>query len=241
MTTPNHTTQSAIYIILNTKNGKFYIGQAKSTKARWRGHKDKLKCNKHDNKHLQNAWNKYGEKVFRFKILEYCTVEKLNEREQHYLNIHVGSNMCYNIAKDATAPFQGRKHTDETRRKQSEAAKLRPPLSEESKKKMIAALIGRKMEPFSDERKKAMSDARIGKHHSEETRKLMSEHRKGKPSPHRGKKLSLETRQKISASRKGLKLSEASKLKRANTIKENKQKKGMGIIPPLEIPPDISS
>jgi len=36
-------------------------------------HFSKLRCNKHVNQHLQNAWNKYGKESFEFEVLE--TVE----------------------------------------------------------------------------------------------------------------------------------------------------------------------
>lgn len=51
---------SGIYKILNIKNGKFYIGSSNNIKVRWSQHKTLLKNNKHENKYLQNAWNKYG-------------------------------------------------------------------------------------------------------------------------------------------------------------------------------------
>lgn len=44
-------------------------------------HFGELNRNVHNNKHLQNAWNKYGEESFEFNVLEYCDVELLNERE----------------------------------------------------------------------------------------------------------------------------------------------------------------
>jgi len=204
MATSNHTPVSGIYIISNTKNLKVYIGQAQNIAARWRSHKSKLKRGVHDNRHLQSAWNKYGEVTFSFRVLEYCDPEYLDDREQHFLNLYVGKSICYNIAKDATAPYRGRLHTEETKLKQSESAKLRPPKSEETRRKMSESLKGRKLLPFSDERRLNMSNARIGKHHSEETRQRMSANRKGKPSPHKGKKLSPETCKKISEARKGI-------------------------------------
>lgn len=45
-----------IYKITNTRNNKVYIGQ---TESRW-----------YRNKHIQNAWNKYGEASFTFEVIE---------------------------------------------------------------------------------------------------------------------------------------------------------------------------
>lgn len=113
MATSKYTSQSGIYVISNTKNGKIYIGQAQSFKARWQRHKDTLRLNNHRNIHLQRAWNKYGAKAFKFQILEYCPIEQLNEREQHYLDIYIPRGICYNIAIDASSS-RGIKRSEET-------------------------------------------------------------------------------------------------------------------------------
>jgi group I intron endonuclease len=98
---------SGIYIIHNTKNGMIYIGQTKNMSVRWGDHKTTLKHNTHVNRHLQSAWNKYGADAFEFKILEYCDVDQLDAREQHFLNTYMKKGVCYNIrSKVATASHQ---------------------------------------------------------------------------------------------------------------------------------------
>lgn len=79
------TSVSGIYKILNTKNGKKYIGSAVDITVRWSGHLWFLQNGSHHNRYLQNAWNKYGEGAFVFSILEECAPEDLLEREQSYL------------------------------------------------------------------------------------------------------------------------------------------------------------
>jgi group I intron endonuclease len=98
---------SGIYIIQNTKTGYIYIGQAINIPGRWMGHKRSLLGNKHNNRHLQAAWNQYGAKVFKFRVLEYCSREKLNEREQHFLNVYTPKGICYNISRNTHAPKKG--------------------------------------------------------------------------------------------------------------------------------------
>jgi hypothetical protein len=73
---------------------------------RWRGHLIALRAQKHINKYLQRAWNKYGECNFEFSIIEQID-EGLLEREQYWLD----NTKCYdkrigfNIAKIAGQPF----------------------------------------------------------------------------------------------------------------------------------------
>lgn len=130
---------SGIYLILNTRNGKVYIGKATNFKARWRRHKSDLNRNSHKNKHLQNAWNKYGEKTFQFKILEHCTVDQLNERETHHIKIYRARGLAYN-QKDGGEG--GENPSEETRRKLSESNKLRPSFSAETRKRMSESQKG---------------------------------------------------------------------------------------------------
>lgn len=77
---------SGIYCIKNNKNGKRYIGQSCDIYARWYNHKYCLNNNRHENGHLQNAWNKYGEDCFDFTVLELCGESAIDEREQYYIN-----------------------------------------------------------------------------------------------------------------------------------------------------------
>ena len=87
-----------IYKIVNTVNNKFYLGSTNNYKIRFRKHKYDLKNQKHVNKHLQNAWNKYGEEVFNFEIIG--TFENLKETEQEFLD-NLDFNKVYNISPNA--------------------------------------------------------------------------------------------------------------------------------------------
>lgn len=102
---------SGIYKITCLGNNKIYIGSASSTKAkskskkgffcRWSHHLRQLKQNKHHNKPMQNAYNKYGEENFVFEILEFCEPHLCIKREQYYLDLlqpfgEKGFNICKN-------------------------------------------------------------------------------------------------------------------------------------------------
>lgn len=173
MATPKYTSQSGIYVIVNTKTGKLYIGQTQSLKHRWQHHRSNLRIKKHRNNHLQHAWNKCGEKAFRFQVLEYCPIEKLDEREQYWLNIYIPKGVCYNIAIDAVATNRGRKFSEEHVRKMTEARHKRPPISEESRKRMSEAHKGQRL---TEEHKRKLSESGKSKPPiSEEHRRKLSE------------------------------------------------------------------
>ena len=58
-----------IYKITNTITNNFYIGSTVNFYNRFKKHRHSLNNNKHENIHLQRAFNKYGEDFFEFKII----------------------------------------------------------------------------------------------------------------------------------------------------------------------------
>lgn len=101
---------SGIYVIHNTKNGKVYFGQAQDIHWRWTTHKNQLRKQHHVNRFLQADWNQYGEKAFEFKIVEQCSVEELDEREQYWLDIYMPKQVCYNIKRNVQPVPRKPKH-----------------------------------------------------------------------------------------------------------------------------------
>jgi group I intron endonuclease len=101
-----------IYKIINIKNNKIYIGSSADIHKRWCQHKTSLNKNKHCNKHLQAAWNKYGEESFKFEIVELVDDEEvLFSAEQKWINKTkcYDGNYGYNISIDASRPNIGDK------------------------------------------------------------------------------------------------------------------------------------
>ena len=109
-----------IYTITNTINGKVYVGQSHNIKWRWAVHKTALRKNGQCNRHLQYAWNKYGEDSFAFEIAELCGVEQLDEREEYWINHHRSILHGYNI-KPGGRSTRGWVLTKEQRKKISDA------------------------------------------------------------------------------------------------------------------------
>lgn len=92
--------QGVIYKIENVVNGKVYIGQTRiSFSKRRNSHLHALRSNSHRNNYLQNAWNKYGEKNFKFELVKYCEVDELNELEAQYISSYesLAHQKGYNI------------------------------------------------------------------------------------------------------------------------------------------------
>lgn len=181
--------QNVIYKIRNVVDGKFYVGSAVDTRTRFRRHRRLLRNGTHHCKHLQNAWNKYGEDVFKFEVVEQVpNRELLESAEDGWLLKYVGTPECYNHGRSARAPWRGTKGTG------------------------LSPLTGRSI---SDEQKALLSEAttrqwevsdpRTGRKHSEEAKEkirakvqvALAEGRGGRFIP------SEETRAKMSLALKG--------------------------------------
>jgi len=101
---------SGIYKIICRSNNKFYIGSSININRRFKDHIRLLKRNNNKNKYLQNSWNKYGEKNFKFEIIEIVNnVKQLLIREKWWID----NTNCYNrkigfnISVDPAAPQTG--------------------------------------------------------------------------------------------------------------------------------------
>ena len=103
-----------IYEIRNKVNGKRYIGSSSNVLKRCKEHFRCLDKQNHPNIHLQRAYTKYGKDAFDFKLICTCTKELKLYLEQIYID---SVKPEYNISLSSSAPMQGRKHSEETKRK----------------------------------------------------------------------------------------------------------------------------
>lgn len=107
-----------IYMITNYVNNKRYIGSSIHVGQRLWEHRSYLRHNKHDNPHLQRAWNKYGEDNFNYTILEKCSPDKRFEREQYYVDLLKPEyNICVDVVENPPATLETRKKHSETRKR----------------------------------------------------------------------------------------------------------------------------
>lgn len=130
---------TGIYKILNIVNGNFYIGSALNFKKRKSFHLRDLKNDKHHNKHLQNAYNKYGKDNFIFELISICEKENLMKIEQYYID---STNPQYNIQRIAGGSALGLKRSKETCERISKALTGKK-ASRETRLKQSQAKIGK--------------------------------------------------------------------------------------------------
>lgn len=166
-----------VYSITNLIDNKKYIGQSVDIYVRWGNHKSALRNNRHDNKHLQNAWNIYGEENFIFEILSICDTDIIDDVETEYIKLFNTMNRECGYNRESgghenkflsneskmmiSIKHKGKKLTDEHKAKISESGKGRV---------------------FSDETKNKISEAITGIKRSDETRERISNSRKGEKS-----------------------------------------------------------
>lgn len=88
--------QCGIYHILNTVNGKRYIGSSAAMGHRWREHKSRLRNNKHSSIKLQASWAKYGESSFKFEVIVVCLECELKKLEQEHIDKYLKLKISLN-------------------------------------------------------------------------------------------------------------------------------------------------
>lgn len=153
-----------IYGIRNLINGKIYVGKTGMNFGdRWDSHRSLLNNGKHDNPHLQNAWNKYGQDNFEFIVIEDCKIEDLDDKEKYYIKMYKDLNLAYNIHDGGNEGNNLGKHlSEETKRKIGEKNRINGlgrKHSDKTKEKMAKSHQGKKYTTMSDEGRKNIQQA----------------------------------------------------------------------------------
>ena len=186
--------KSGIYM-WTSPSGKSYIGQSVDLQKRKgaflrfgdRYGGEKINCARKKYSH-KSLWN--------YKVLEYCGIDKLDERERYYIELYDTINNGYNCESGGN---ENKIVSDESKQKMSEVKKGKycgensplygKHLTEEHKSKLSEALKGK----YCGE-----NSPWYGKHLTEEHKSKLSEARKGENNPMYGKHRDDETRIKIS-------------------------------------------
>jgi group I intron endonuclease len=182
-----------IYKATNTVNDKVYIGQTTYTlNKRKREHL----CSNNDY-HFNRALKYYGLNSFEWEVIEYCASKlELDEMEFHYIKQYnsINSGFGYNLTLGGEG-ILGYKHSKEARLLMSKQRKGRK-LSMATKK-LIS--LGNKGKIVSEEARKKISIAHMGK-----KGRILSEEEKNNISKvHTGKIVSLDTKHKMALAQKG--------------------------------------
>jgi group I intron endonuclease len=138
-----------IYKTTNLIDGKIYVGQDKYNRNSYLG----------SGTWICNVIKKYGKENFRKEILEHCSLEELNDKEQYWIkeldsmNPGIGYNLTAGGKHLAIVSEIVRAHISEARKNMSPEAKSNMSIA------ISKALTGKK---FSEERKKNISDGHKG-------------------------------------------------------------------------------
>lgn len=177
----------AVYRIVNSVSGTYYVGSSTNLYERWRTHRKKLRSGTHPNPKLQASWDKHGETAFAFVILaEFDSIQGMEGCEEALLLDCVPDPQCCNLSVSARTPWRN-------------TGSLHPnygkPMAEEQKEKLRTAA---KMQWQK-------SDPRTGRKHSAETREKISAKVQAVVAAGGGGKFipTAETRAKMSAANMG--------------------------------------
>ena len=166
--------KSGIYM-WTSPSGKSYIGQSVDLTMRKR-----IFCtfnHTYGGNKINCARKKYSHKsLWNYKVLEYCGVDKLDERERYYIELYDTINNGYNCESGG---HENKIISDEVKRKLSEAMK--------------GKRCGEKHPLY-------------GKHLTEEQKRKMSKAKKGENNPMYGKHLTDEHKRKISKAHDNVKI-----------------------------------
>ena len=93
-----NTPKMGIYKLTNMNNQMCYVGQAVNIGDRWKTH---IKCaigaEEHSDNKLYNAMSGCGPWKFTFEIIEECTRDKLNQKEDYWQNFYHAKDYGYSI------------------------------------------------------------------------------------------------------------------------------------------------
>lgn len=147
--------RSGVYVIRHVASGRRYVGSAVNIGKRWKEHLRGLSTGKHHSRFLQRAWDKHGQAAFAFEVALYCDRGNLLMYEQALIDFYkpefnsaptAGSQLGFkmsdaakakmSVAAKRTRNFTGHRHSEESKRRISEAKRgVRPDAETVAKRK----------------------------------------------------------------------------------------------------------
>ncbi|WP_020603261.1 GIY-YIG nuclease family protein [Spirosoma spitsbergense] len=118
-----HWSSAGVYQILNTVNGKCYIGSSHKLNDRARAHRNQLNRGKHHSLYLSSAYKKYGPDAFEFNLLEVVDIVNqpiglLTDTEDRLIKLHKANNRAYGYnVREVAESTLGMKQSEEFRAK----------------------------------------------------------------------------------------------------------------------------
>ncbi|RYF09541.1 MAG: hypothetical protein EOO77_23580 [Oxalobacteraceae bacterium] len=164
--------------ITDTTSGRFYVECARNAQRCWVRHRRTLDLGTHDNRGLQQAWEKSGADAFTFAALAaFGTLDEAREAERALLDQYRGKANCFNLVSD------GRRQAPSAETCEKISAKLKGrPLTDEHKARIGRGLIGH---PVSAETRAKIGASRKTFRHTEETKARIAESSRKPRGPHR--------------------------------------------------------
>lgn len=121
---------SGVYSISCRASGKMYIGCSTNILVRLAHHTNVLRKNKHCNRKLQNAWNKYGSENFFADVIQYC--DDIYDEERFWIEQFDSFGEGFNLTCGGDGIFIADKESLKIGREKA-SAKLR---TEEARKRV---------------------------------------------------------------------------------------------------------
>lgn len=189
---PYYCDVSGVYAIINSENGKVYIGSAVHLNRRWNVHR----CNFSRGRHNEFILNDFNENpgCFYIEVIEempLASVPELKSREQFWIDFYQSYNreFGYNVQPKSDSPAgtkYGPKHLKNLSERMKKFWKTRV-LTPEDRKRMSDAHKGHKGRVFTPEQRLQQSLRLTGRKISPELSKKFSELRRGKKLPSKGR------------------------------------------------------
>ena len=97
----NHPSPSGVYMLLNIRQGKGYVGSTKNLTARISHHFRLLEEGVHPNRDMQHSFTSYGPVAWSAIVLERCSYGYLTSAEQKWINRlrHMLFNRQYQVVR----------------------------------------------------------------------------------------------------------------------------------------------